>query len=99
MRRRNKGEAASPEKSAPAEKKRKVEKEKGTTVKATAEAIDLQNRVVTLKGPKGNVFDLKVGEGVKNLPQVKVEDEVVAKYYESIAVKMMRPGPAGGVKR
>ncbi len=93
-----KGGAASPEKSAPAEKKPTVEKERVTTVKATVEAIDLQNRVVTLKGPKGNVFDLKVGEAVKNLPQVKVGDEVVAKYYESIALKVMSPGSAEGVK-
>ena len=67
------------------------------TVKATVEAIDLQNRVVTLKGPKGKVFDLKVGEEAKNLPQVKVGDEVVAKYYESIAVQVQKPGEVGGV--
>ena len=93
-----KGEAASPEKSAAADKKPKVEREKVTTIKATVEAIDLQNRVVTLKGPKGKVFDLKVGERVKNLPQVKVGDEVVVKYYESIALTVMSPGPGEGVK-
>jgi len=93
-----KGEATSPEKSAAADKKPKVEKERVTTVKATVEAIDLQNRVVTLKGPKGKVFDLKVGERVKNLPQVKVGDEVVVKYYESIALTVMSPGPGEGVK-
>ena len=93
-----KGEAASPEKSAPADKKPTVEKEKVTIVTATVEAIDLQNRVVTLKGPKGKVFDLKVGERVKNLPQVKVGDEVVVKYYESIALTVMSPGPGEGVK-
>ena len=92
-----KGEAASPGKSAPAEKKPKVVKERVATVKATVEAIDLQNRVVTLKGPKGKVFDLKVGEEAKNLPQVKVGDEVVAKYYESIAVQVQKPGEVGGV--
>ena len=73
-------------------------KEKTTTVKATVEAIDLQNRIVTLKGPKGNVFDLKVDERAKNLPQLKVGDVVVAKYYESIALKVMPPGPAEGMK-
>ena len=93
-----KGEAASPEKSAPVAKKPKGTKEKVTTVKATVEAIDLQNRIVTLKGPKGNVFDLKVDERAKNLPQLKVGDVVVAKYYESIAFKVMTPGPSEGVK-
>jgi hypothetical protein len=88
-----KGEAA-----APAGKKPQVAREEVTTVKATVQAIDLENRVVTLKGPKGKIFDLKVGDRVKNLPQVKVGDEVVAKYYESIALQVMGPGTAEGVK-
>jgi Cu/Ag efflux protein CusF len=67
------------------------------TVNATVEAIDLGTRVVKLKGPKGNVFDLKVGEEAKNLPQLKVGDVVVAKYYESIAVEVKKPGEPGGV--
>ena len=87
---------APPAKGAPAEKKPKVAKERVATVKATVEAIDLQSRVVTLKGPKGQVFDLKVGEEVKNLPQVKVGDQVVAKYYQSIAVQVVKPGTPGG---
>jgi len=97
MAQEKKGEAVPPAKGAPAEKKPKVVKERVATVKAKVEAIDLQNRVVSLKGPKGNVFDLKIGEQVKNLPQVKVGDEVVAKYYESIAVQVQKPGEAGGV--
>jgi Cu/Ag efflux protein CusF len=74
----------------------KVYKENLTKVTATVEAIDLANRVVTLKGPKGNVFDLKVGEQAKNLPQVKVGDQVVAQYYESIVVQLAKPGAPGG---
>jgi len=93
-----KDEGAPQAKKAAAEKKPAVAKERVTTVKAKVEAIDLPNRVVTLKGPKGNVFDLKVGEQAKNLDQVKVGDEVVAKYYESVALKVMPPGPAEGVK-
>lgn len=93
-----KGEAAPPAKADPAEKKPKVVKEQVVTAKATVEAVDLQNRVVTLKGPKGKVFDLKVGDRVKNLDQVKVGDEVVAKFYESVALKVLPPGQAGGVQ-
>ena len=74
----------------------KVYKENLVKVTATVEAIDLTNRVVTLKGPKGNVFDLKVGEQAKNLPQVKVGDQVVAQYYESIVVQLAKPGAPGG---
>jgi hypothetical protein len=91
-----KGEPGSSEKGKPATGKPKVVKENLVKVTATVEAIDMQNRVVTLKGPKGNVFDLKVGEKVKNLPQVKVGDQVVARYYESIAVQLVKPGAPGG---
>ena len=61
---------------------------------ATVQAIDLANRVVTLKGEKGNIFDLKVGEEAKNLPQVKVGDLVTVQYYESLAFEVTKPGQA-----
>lgn len=89
--------AATTEK-APAPKiKRKrtaVMKEKTTTVTATVQALDLEKRVVTLKGPKGNIFDVKVGPQAKNLDQVKVGDEVVITYYESVAYRLLKPGEA-----
>jgi len=70
------------------------EKSELTTVTATVEAIDQTTRMVTLKGPKGNSFTFKAGEEVRNLPQVKVGDQVVAKYYESIAIEVKKPGEA-----
>ncbi len=63
-----------------------------TTVKATVTGIDVPGRVVTLKGPKGNSYTFHVSDDVKNLAQVKVGDIVVAKYYESIAVRVTKPG-------
>ncbi len=74
------------------EKPLSVKKEQVVTVTATVEAIDLQDRVVTLKGPKGNLFDIAVDEQVRNLPQVKVGDRVNVKYYESIAFRLVKPG-------
>jgi len=71
-------------------------KEKTIKMTATVQAIDLEKRVVTLKGQKGNVFDLKVGEEAKNLPQVKVGDLVKVQYYESLAFEVTKPGQAGG---
>lgn len=73
-------------------KKPSVKKERTTRVTATVEAIDLEKRVVTLKGPKGEIFDVKADEKVKNLDQVKVGDLVTIAYYESIAVKVFKPG-------
>ncbi len=73
-------------------KKPSVKKERTTHITATVEAIDLETRVVTLKGPKGDLFDFTAGEQVKNLPQVKVGDLVDITYYESVAVKVYKPG-------
>jgi ribosomal 50S subunit-recycling heat shock protein len=70
----------------------KVLKENMKTVTATVESIDLATRAVTLKGPDGKVMGLKVGEEVKNLPQVKVGDKVTVTYYESIAAQIIKPG-------
>jgi hypothetical protein len=71
--------------------------ESGTaTLTATVQAVDLKKRTVTLKGSEGNVFTIKVDDSVKNLPQVKVGDQVVAQYYEAIAVEVMKPGEAPG---
>jgi Cu/Ag efflux protein CusF len=74
------------------EKPLSVKKERLVSATATVEAIDLQKRVVTLKGPKGNVFDVTVGEEARNLPQVKVGDNVIVKYYESMALRLVKPG-------
>ena len=78
----------------PKRKRTAVKKEQTTTVTATVQALDLEKRIVTLKGPKGNIFDLKVGPQAKNLKQVKVGDEVVITYYESVAYRLLKPGEA-----
>jgi Cu/Ag efflux protein CusF len=62
------------------------------TVKATVQAVDLEKRIVTLKGPEGRVFDVKVGPEARNLPQVKPGDIVVAKYAESVAIELKKGG-------
>ena len=60
--------------------------------RATVTAIDMPNRVVTLKGEKGDVIVIEVPETVKNLAQVKVGDEVLTTYTEAIAWQVK---PAG----
>jgi ribosomal 50S subunit-recycling heat shock protein len=86
---------------APATGQPKVLKENMKTVTATVESIDLATRAVTLKNPDGKVMGLKVGEEVKNLPQVKVGDKVAVTYYESIAARIIKPvtGPASGAQQ
>jgi len=86
------------QKKAPDKAKPEVKRERVVTLTGTVEAVDMANRVVTIKGSKGRTIDLKVGEEAKNLDQVKVGDKVVAKYYESIAFRLKKPGEAAGVK-
>jgi hypothetical protein len=74
----------------------KVVKERAAVMTATVEAIDLEKRLVTLKGPKGETRTIKVGEEARNLPQVKVGDLVTVKFYESMAIEVMKPGTAAG---
>jgi len=98
MAQEKKAESSSPPPSspakAPAKAKPEVKRERTVNLTGTVEAVDLANRVVTIKGSKGRTVDLKVGPEAKNLDQVKVGDKVVAKYYESIAFQLKKPGEA-----
>jgi hypothetical protein len=80
---------------APAEQP-KVVREAEAVMTATVVAIDMEKRIVTLKGEDGEVRDIKVGEEAVNLPQVKVGDLVTVKFYESIAVEVIQPGTYAG---
>jgi len=61
-------------------------------ITATVEAIDSTNRIVTLKGPKGEMTTLNVDESVDRFNQMKVGDKVTAEYYESVAYEIEAPG-------
>lgn len=63
------------------------------TVRGTVEAVDKENRTVTLKGPKGGTLTLTVRDPQK-LDAVKVGDPVVARYYESLAIQVRKAGQA-----
>jgi hypothetical protein len=81
--------------SAPAEQPRVVRSAEAVMT-ATVVAVDMQKRIVTLKGEDGQIKDIKVGEEAVNLPQVKVGDIVTVKYFESIAVEVLKPGTVAG---
>jgi hypothetical protein len=66
--------------------------ERVSEVTAAVAAIDVPGRLVTLRGPDGNLFTVEAGEEVRNLPQVEVGDRVVVRYYEAIAAEMAQPG-------
>jgi hypothetical protein len=59
------------------------------TLSATVAAINQETREVTLKDADGNEKTVKVGEEVKNLPQVKVGDQVDVAYFESVEIEVL----------
>ena len=69
------------------------------TVKITAvvEAIDLETRQVTLRGPEGNSRTITVSEDARNLDQVAPGDTVNAEYLQNLTIEVfandgMAPG-------
>jgi hypothetical protein len=76
----------------PPKEELKVERSNVVTVSVKVEKIDLQKRMVTLRGPEGNLRTLHVGKEVVNLPQVRVGDKVEIDYAETLAVRMAEPG-------
>lgn len=77
-----------------AEKPGAVVEEEVVSIAATVVKVDQKNRVVTLRDSDGKVFDVTVGDEVRNLPQVKKGDQVVTTYYESVALVLKKPGEA-----
>jgi hypothetical protein len=57
-------------------------------VTATVEKIDQATRMLTLKGPAGNLIEVVVDKSVKNFAQIKPGDEVVVKYLESVGISV-----------
>lgn len=71
---------------------RSVFRAQSVQVTARVQAIDHTARLVTLRGPEGNVFQVHAGDEVKNLAQVHEGDDVVVTYYEAVAVTVHEPG-------
>ena len=61
-----------------------------TSITATVEKIDYKTRTVVLKGPKGNIVEMQVGEEAKNFNQVKKGDKVTFDYFESVAIDVQK---------
>ena len=58
-----------------------------TTV-LTVDALDISNRIITLRSPAGDSLTMQVDERVKNLSLVSVGDTVSVAYYESWALSL-----------
>ena len=58
----------------------------------TITAIDKATRDVTLKGPQGNEITITAGPDVKNFDNMKVGDQVTAKYVEALTLELKKGG-------
>ena len=65
-------------------------------VSARVVAIDKATRTVTLKGPKGDVFDVVAGDEVKNFDRIKAGDSVVARYAQALTLDLRKTKSAAG---
>ncbi len=61
---------------------------------ATITAIDAATRAVTLKGPQGKELTLTAGPEIKNFAQMKVGDQVKAKYVEALTLELKKGSTA-----
>jgi len=58
---------------------------------ARVKAIDLESRLVTLTDASGEETVFHADEAVKNLPQVRVGDELVGQLAESVVLEVREP--------
>jgi len=74
----------------------KVAKQVSTQVTATVEDINHEARVVTLKGPDGDLVTIMVGDEVRNFDQIRVGDRVDVRYSLGLVLQLVKGG--GGVR-
>jgi hypothetical protein len=65
-------------------------------VSAQVVGLDKATRTLTLKGPKGQSFDLVAGEEVKNFDQIKLGDLVVARFAQALTLELRKVKGAAG---
>ncbi len=61
-----------------------------TSITSTVEKIDYKTRTVVLKGPKGNLTEMQVGEEARNFDQVKKGDLVTIENSQSVALEVQK---------
>jgi Cu/Ag efflux protein CusF len=74
-----------------------VTQTEAVTVTATIEAIDHDNRLVTLKDSTGVLDVVVAGPEVKRFDELKVGDKVTFRYYESMLYAIRPAGQAAPV--
>ena len=57
----------------------------------SVEAVDAEKRLITLKGPQGNVGQYKVGDQVQRLAEIKPGDTIDAEYKVAVVAELREP--------
>jgi hypothetical protein len=67
-------------------------------ISAEVMAVDKFARVLTLKGPKGNVQDVAISPEVKNFDQIRAGDFIMVRFMQSLALELqkVKGGQAAG---
>jgi hypothetical protein len=75
--------------------------QRSVAMSAQVVEIDRAARILTLKGPEGNTVDVLCGDEVRNFDQIKLGDEVIARYVESLYVELKKTeaGVREGIER
>ena len=80
---------------------RVVDRENRQKVTAVIEAVNSENRMVTVRSiGRDEVIVMEVGDEVRNLDQVEVGDRVVIEFLEALAVDLKKGGgiePSAGI--
>jgi hypothetical protein len=60
-------------------------------VTLSVESVDAEKRLITLKGPEGNVGVYEVGDQVKRLHEIKAGDKIHARYEVAAVAELREP--------
>jgi Ni/Co efflux regulator RcnB len=61
------------------------------TIVATVIDVDTQNRLLSVKGPKGRVVTVEVPADMKAFDSLKKGDKISAEYAEAVAISVKKP--------
>ena len=64
-------------------------------VTGSIEAIDRARRIVSVRGPRGNVVDIVAGPEVRNFDQIQAGDTVAVRYYQALGLALDKTANSG----
>ena len=62
-----------------------------TRLAAKVQAVDLKKRTIKLMGPEGKTKNIKVGQNVKRLGEIKKGDDVTLRVTQAFAIDVTKP--------